>query len=138
MKGKTEGVRKLWDKYKYVGLIVLIGVGLLLWPSGRQTTATTDSRPASAPAAEPQDLQAEMEEILDTIPADASVNCSTFLLAHIADREEIYELAYHGNKPDVDYVVIDARYSGWEKYRAAYQAHGYSVVSSGLIVVMKR
>lgn len=83
-------------------------------------------------------VYAEMEEILDTIPADASVNCSTFLLAHIADREEIYELAYHGNKPDVDYVVIDARYSGWEKYRAAYLAHGYTVVSSGLIVVMKR
>lgn len=81
---------------------------------------------------------AEMEEILDTIPADASVNCSTFLLAHIADREEIYELAYHGNKPDVDYVVIDARYSGWETYRAAYLAHGYTEVRSGLIVVMKR
>lgn len=83
-------------------------------------------------------VYAEMEEVLDTIPADASVNCSTFLLAHIADREEIYELAYHGNKPDVDYVVIDARYSGWEKYRATYLAHGYSVVSSGLIVIMKR
>ena len=27
---KAEGVRKLWDKYKFVGLTVLIGVGLLV------------------------------------------------------------------------------------------------------------
>ena len=30
MKKKTEGVQKLWDRYKYVGLVVLIGAGLLL------------------------------------------------------------------------------------------------------------
>ena len=29
MKGKTEGVRKLWDRYKYAALVVLIGAGLL-------------------------------------------------------------------------------------------------------------
>lgn len=82
----------------------------------------------------------QMEEILDTIPDDASVNCSTFLLAHIADREEIYELAYHGDKPDVDLVVIDMRYSGWEKHQRAYLAQGYTVDAryEGLILILKR
>ena len=82
----------------------------------------------------------QMEAILDTVPDDASVCCSTFLLAHMADRAEIYELAYHGNKPDVDYVVIDARYSSAAAYRRAYLAQGYTVASEhpGLIVILKK
>lgn len=81
-----------------------------------------------------------MEEILDTVPEDASVNCSTFLLAHIADRSEIYEVAYHGNKPDVDYVVLDARYSGWQQVRRAYLEQGYEEVAHepGLIAILKK
>lgn len=51
----------------------------------------------------------QMEEILDTIPKDASVCCSTFLLSHLADRDEIYELYYHDNEPDIDYVIFDIR-----------------------------
>ena len=50
-----------------------------------------------------------MEEILDTIPKDASVCCSTFLLSHLADRDEIYELYYHDNEPDTAYVIFDIR-----------------------------
>ena len=38
---KTEGVRKLWDRYKYAALILLIGAGLLLWPGGSGHTAQT-------------------------------------------------------------------------------------------------
>jgi len=26
---RTEGVRKLWNRYKFVGLLVLLGAGLL-------------------------------------------------------------------------------------------------------------
>ena len=29
MKWKTEGVQKLWDRYKYAVFVVLIGAGLL-------------------------------------------------------------------------------------------------------------
>ena len=81
-----------------------------------------------------------MEEILDTVPGDASVNCSTFLLAHIADRSEIYEVAYHGNRPDVDYVVLDIRYGGWQQVRKIYLAQGYEEVTfePGLIAVLKK
>ena len=99
MKGKTEGVRKLWDKYKFVGLTVLIGVGLLLWPSGKKTTATTSSSPAAtAPAAVEQDLQADMEEILGTISGVGQVKV---LLTVDSDGErqlaQNTELAYSGS-----------------------------------------
>ena len=41
MTGKIEGVRKLWDRYEDAALVVLIGAGLLLWPSGKGGTETT-------------------------------------------------------------------------------------------------
>lgn len=99
MKGKTEGVRKLWDKYKFVGLTVLIGVGLLLWPSGKKTTATTISTPAAAAlAAAERDLQADMEEILGTISGVGQVKV---LLTVDSDGErqlaQNTELAYSGS-----------------------------------------
>ena len=99
MKGKTEGVRKLWDKYKFVGLTVLIGVGLLLWPSGKKTTGTSGSSPtAAAPATAEQDLQADMEEILGTISGVGQVKV---LLTVDSDGErqlaQNTELAYSGS-----------------------------------------
>ena len=99
MKGKTEGVRKLWDKYKFVGLTVLIGVGLLLWPSGKKTTATTISTPAAAAlAAAERDLQTDMEEILGTISGVGQVKV---LLTVDSDGErqlaQNTELAYSGS-----------------------------------------
>ena len=99
MKGKTEGVRKLWDKYKFVGLTVLIGVGLLLWPSGKKTTGTSSGSPAAAaPAAVEQDLQADMEEILGTISGVGQVKV---LLTVDSDGErqlaQNTELAYSGS-----------------------------------------
>lgn len=63
-KQKTEGVRGLWDKYKFVALVVLIGAVLLLWPSGKQTTSGSSS---DAVPAEVRDVQGEMEEILSKI-----------------------------------------------------------------------
>ena len=65
MKGKTEGVRKLWDRYKYAALVVLIGAGLLLWPSGKGGTETTSRRQTET--ADIRDIQTEMEGILGTI-----------------------------------------------------------------------
>ncbi len=88
----------------------------------------------------------KMEEILDTLPEDASLNVSSFLLAHVADRDEIYQAKYgslyHGSEPDVDYVVLDIRgvnmtkdYSSTKeserpetvRLRDDYLAHGYTV-----------
>ncbi len=78
-----------------------------------------------------KETYAEMEEILDTLPEDASLNVSTMLLAHVADRDEVYEIGYHGNKPDIDFVVFDTRggyFGSTEKAnRDAYLAQGYTV-----------
>lgn len=65
MKLKAEGVRKIWDRYKYAALVALIGAGLLLWPGGRDS-------PGGGPSigqreTEPPDLQTQLEEILATV-----------------------------------------------------------------------
>lgn len=62
---KFEGVRKLWDKYKFAALVALIGAGLLLWPSGSGGTPETAGEPPAETGS--RDIQAEMEDILGTI-----------------------------------------------------------------------
>jgi len=51
-----------------------------------------------------------LEEVL---PEDSSVTCSSFILAHISDRDEIYEVKYHTEndeyKTDTEYIVLDIR-----------------------------
>lgn len=75
---------------------------------------------------ENRDSYQKMEAFLDTIPEDASVCCSSFLLAHIADRDVIYEAEYHKNAPDIDYVVLDRRYRQSESVKDAYLQQGYT------------
>lgn len=88
-----------------------------------------------------KDTYRQMEAILDTIPEDASLNVSTFLLAHVADRDVVYEIGYHKDKPDVDYVVIDARYmdESARQHMKAYTDAGYTVHEEhkGLITILK-
>lgn len=88
-----------------------------------------------------KDYFEEMETFLEeTIPEDASVSASTYLLPHIADRNEIYEVHYHKNKPDVAYVVLDTRYSSYKPFHEAYLAHGYTVAAQldNRILILKR
>ena len=54
-------MRKLWNRYKYVVLVILIGVGLLLWPT---TVGETHPTVPSAECSVERDLEAEMEQIL--------------------------------------------------------------------------
>ena len=69
---KTEGVRRIWDKYKFVALVALAGIVLLLWPSGREETAErTSPQAVSAVQAE---LQQEMEDILGRIQGKGYVS----------------------------------------------------------------
>ena len=81
----------------------------------------------------------QMEAVLDTVPEDASVNCAAFLLPHIADRDEIYELEYHGAVDDVDYVVLDDRYGDALDWKQQYFRLGYAVETeeAGLIIMTK-
>lgn len=70
MKEKTEGVRKIWDRYKYAALVALIGVGLLLWPGLPDVGSGKDEKieaHISASSEGTENLQKEMEEILGTM-----------------------------------------------------------------------
>jgi len=88
---KTEGVRKLWNKYKFVGLIVLAGAGLMLWPAGERPMTESVS-------AQERDLETEMEEILSAM---SGVGQAKVLLTVDSDGErqlaQNTELAYSGN-----------------------------------------
>nr|WP_325212842.1 stage III sporulation protein AG [uncultured Oscillibacter sp.] len=68
MKEKTEGARKIWNKYKYAALVALIGAGLLLWPGLGNGVSRPEREDQSAQTAgsgwDLQAVQREMEEIL--------------------------------------------------------------------------
>lgn len=66
MKMKAEGVRKIWDRYKYAVLVVLIGAGLLLWPSGGSGPGGKLLSSGEDRAEQPE-LQTQLEDILSTI-----------------------------------------------------------------------
>lgn len=86
-----------------------------------------------------RDSYQNMEAFLDTIPEDASVSCSGFLLPHIADRDIIYETEYHKNAPDIDYVVLDMRFKQSHSIKEAYLQQGYTFHSQceDLILVLQ-
>ena len=56
---------------------------------------------------------AVLEATLDTIPEDASVNASTFILPHLAQRWGAYDVGYHP-EADTDLVILDIR-SGYDE-----------------------
>lgn len=78
------------------------------------------------------DMYVEMESVLDDIPKDASVTASTMLVAHLAQRDVIYEDFYHKD-PDTEYVVLDMR-EGYTKFSQSYRdtclQKGYEVWTS--------
>jgi len=94
---KTEGVRKRWDKYKYVVLMILIGVGLLVWPSGKEPPAG-DAAMVSKETVDVADVEREMEEILSVMSGVGQVRV---MLTVDSDGErelaQDTELAYSGN-----------------------------------------
>ena len=94
---KTEGVRKQWNKYKYAGLAVLAGAGVLLWAGG--SSSRTEQESASEISSIPtRDLQTEMEEILAAMSGVGQVQV---LLTLESDGErqlaQDTELAYSGD-----------------------------------------
>ena len=88
---KTEGVRKLWNRYKFVGLVALAGVGLLLWPAGQEPVGKQADLPQ-------RDLETELEEILSAM---SGVGEAKVLLTLDSDGErrlaQDTELAYSGD-----------------------------------------
>ncbi len=85
----------------------------------------------------------QMEEALDALPDDAALSVSTMLLAHVADREIVYEIDYHGNAADVDYVAFDLRYTSPTDLmtrKNAYFRMGYTVHQEidGLLLILAK
>lgn len=88
---------------------------------------------------------AVMNQALEEIPDDASVICSTYLLPHLCQRDEIYEDWYHetDESEDADYVILDLRYD-CEEYKEQYKALGYTdikVIANGdteLLYIMQK
>lgn len=88
---------------------------------------------------ENRDQYERMEEILATIPDSAAVNASTFLVPHLSQRTHIYEIDYHGNETDIEYVVFDLRYEKKTSAISYYQSKGYETFAfeEDLILVLK-
>ena len=66
MKEKTEGARKIWNRYKYAALVALIGAGLLLWPvlgGGEEDSRRAENKSARS-GWSLETVQTEMEDIL--------------------------------------------------------------------------
>ena len=85
-----------------------------------------------------------LETYLDTVPDDASVTASTFLLPHMADRHEIYQLN-DKNETDAttDYVVFDLRWTENSKadtLEKAYTAKGYETLvrQNKLVMILEK
>ncbi len=84
-----------------------------------------------------------LEEVL---PEDASVTASSFFIAKISDRAEIYEVNYHkdgdGNyKTDTDFIVLDMRYADdSKKAYDFYIENGYEefYVDEGFVTILKK
>lgn len=63
----VKGAKAVWDKYKYIVLIALVGVVLLLWPSGDAAAPEKPPAETDSPAETSETLQREMEEVLSKI-----------------------------------------------------------------------
>lgn len=93
---KAEGFRRIWDKYKYVVLVVGLGAILLLWPGGGAKTIAAKGVDGPVESAMPE-LQAEMTAILSKISGVGQVE---LMLTVEADSEQQLaqdtELSYRG------------------------------------------
>ena len=67
MNRKTEGVQRIWERYKWAVLVILAGVVALLWPSGGTKETSTAQSTAVAALGDPEALLEERVEILSHI-----------------------------------------------------------------------
>ena len=70
---------------------------------------------------------AQMSELLETIPEEASVSASTFLVPHLAGHRELYPIS---TQSETEYIVVDNRYTqqAQEDLKVLDQLGGYQQV----------
>ena len=97
-KANAEGVKKLWEKYKFVALVVALGAVLLLWPAEKDSPAAGGSSQTGEILVDPVSIQEEMEEVLSQISGVGQVR---LMLTVESDGEkqlaEDMELTYSGS-----------------------------------------
>ena len=97
MQMKPEGVRRIWDRYKYAALVALIGAVLLLWPSGQETSSPSAEETETAEEAAAA-LETELETMLSAMDG---VGQARVLLTVDSDGErqlaQDTELTYSGD-----------------------------------------
>lgn len=81
---------------------------------------------------------------LDYIPDDAKVLCSTYILPHVANRDEVYmvdEYNYQNRDDNYDFIALENDFSsGWKaELTQKYIERGYTVYAEyeSLIVIYK-
>ncbi len=85
-----------------------------------------------------RDTTATIREALATIPEEASVRASTFLVASLSDRDEVYEYIYSDEV--TDYVVFDLRFGDEEMIRFLVRERGYTRIlyDEGVIAIYEK
>ena len=79
----------------------------------------------------------ELNEVMDSIPKDAKVCASPFFVAHLSDRDYLYEYPV---LKDAEYIVLDLRFDDYEEDTIELiKKKGYEVIKekSNLYMVLK-
>ena len=82
---------------------------------------------------ENKEMYNEIDAVLSGIDEDAVVCASTFLLPHLAQREEVYEVHYTKHS-EFDYIVLDNRPAyrkSAAQFAEKFKEYGYVQVDSG-------
>ncbi|MBQ1933983.1 MAG: DUF2079 domain-containing protein, partial [Clostridia bacterium] len=85
-----------------------------------------------------------LDEAMTYVPEDASVAATAFLVAHLAERDTVYEIGntydISDKMDDIEYIVIDLRYTEWDALPAKYAKLGYIPVfrDDNVVCVMKK
>lgn len=83
---------------------------------------------------------ANLRQLLDTIPEDASVSATTFYTSYLSQRDIIYDIRYSSREHTLstDYIVINPKassclegYRGYEAFVETITQHGYILVEKG-------
>lgn len=72
---------------------------------------------------------AQISELLDTVPENATVTAGTFMTTYLSSRDVLYDLGYANRKHllDSEYVVIDLTHEGdFSPYATGNRNNGYA------------
>jgi stage III sporulation protein AG len=104
-KTAREKIEKGWKKYKYVGLVILIGVILLAWPSGdkKKSDSPSHTDQSTAQNSTTAGMEERMKKILSKI--DGVGNLQLMLTVDSEGKHQLAqntELSYSGQTTSPD------------------------------------